>query len=304
MRLTELFVPHLDPVLQPTVRAWPDLEPRLADALARGRTAWPGIDLPPDAFLPYVAARVPPHLDADAIFATLQMTDLYLACAGSRGDPAAIAAFEARFRPDVEAALDRLRATRDQRQEVTQALWAQLFTGTPGAGPAILTYSGRGALAGWLRVAAVRAGFRLLRREERAGVGHDDLLTELPSPDQGPELEYLKTKYCGEFQDAFAAALDGLSAQQRILLRLHYVDGLSIDAIGEVYRLHRATVARRIAKARHEVLTSTRRTMVRRLRLPREEQESVLRLIRSQLQVSLTGHLPQVDLGEHEPPPE
>jgi RNA polymerase sigma-70 factor (ECF subfamily) len=289
--LTELFLAHAPRELRDAA----DLDSQLDHELARCRAAWPGIALDARDFLPCLAARLPAELDPLAPFATVQVTDLYLACACGRGDPAAIAAFEARFLPEVDLALDHLRATRDQKQEVAQALRVQLLTGAGADGPAITGYSGRGSLAGWLRVAAVRAGCRLIQREQRAGTGQEELLAELPAGGGDSELAILKARYRREFAEAFEAAVASLETHERVLLRLHAVDGLSIDDIGALYRVHRATIARRIAKARGAIASRTRREMMRRLKIARTEQESIMRLIQSELAVSLSRCLPPVD---------
>jgi RNA polymerase sigma-70 factor (ECF subfamily) len=65
------------------------------------------------------------------------------------------------------------------------------------------------------------------------------------------------------------------------------VDGLSIDALGEIYGVHRATAARWIAKIREDLLARTREAFSARAKVGRAEFESLLRLARSQLDVSL-----------------
>jgi RNA polymerase sigma-70 factor, ECF subfamily len=296
--IVNLFMERLDPSLRARMGAPETLEPSLRNAIAESRAAWPGVDVSDEEFLAHVAVRVPADADPGEPLRGLAVTDLYLACACGRCDPGAIAAFESRFMRDIDAALGRVRTGEDQRDEVKQALRSQLFTGTENVGPAIGNYSGRGPLSGWVRVAAVRAGCRLVQREQRAGTGQEDLLTALPSPEQGPELELLKARYRSEFKQAFEAAIAALEPRERVLLRLHYVDGLNIDEVGTLYRAHRATVARWIAKARDDITTGTRRVMVEQMHVPRTEYESVMRLIQSQLGVSLSRCLPSVDVIE------
>ena len=66
------------------------------------------------------------------------------------------------------------------------------------------------------------------------------------------------------------------------------LDGLSIDQLAAFYRVHRATTARWIEAARQAVLDGTRKELIRRLQLSRSELDSVMRLIGSQLDVSLS----------------
>src|SRR5438552_1509727 len=86
------------------------------------------------------------------------------------------------------------------------------------------------------------------------------------------------------------AALAGLHGgkRHRTLLRLNLVDGLNIDKIGALYGVHRATVASWIAGARDEILTATRKALQERLKLSRAEFESLMGLVVSNLEVSLS----------------
>ena len=52
-------------------------------------------------------------------------------------------------------------------------------------------------------------------------------------------------------------------------------------------RVHRATVARRITRARDALLSGTRRRLMMRLKLDRSELDSVMRMIESNVHVSL-----------------
>ena len=83
------------------------------------------------------------------------------------------------------------------------------------------------------------------------------------------------------------------------MLRHHYVHGLSIDEIGSVYTIHRSSAARRIAKARDELLMGTRRRPVVELGVGRSELERIMQLIESRLDVSLRGAL---DPAQHAEP--
>ncbi|MDQ3367331.1 MAG: hypothetical protein M3680_18055 [Myxococcota bacterium] len=65
------------------------------------------------------------------------------------------------------------------------------------------------------------------------------------------------------------------------------LDGLGIDQLARQHAVHRATAARRIEAAREDVLGGTQRALVRSLRLSCGQLASVIRLIRSGLDVSL-----------------
>jgi RNA polymerase sigma-70 factor (ECF subfamily) len=72
-------------------------------------------------------------------------------------------------------------------------------------------------------------------------------------------------------------------------LRQHYVDGLTIDELGKLYRMHRSTAARLVVRARGLVLEATRAQMMSRLEVHSQDLDSIMRMIRSQLDISLLG---------------
>jgi len=75
------------------------------------------------------------------------------------------------------------------------------------------------------------------------------------------------------------------------LLRYHHVDGLNIDEIGAIYRVHRVTAFRWLEKAKEKLVEATLARMRTRLNVSARELDSVLRLIRSQVHLSLVRHL-------------
>jgi RNA polymerase sigma-70 factor (ECF subfamily) len=117
--------------------------------------------------------------------------------------------------------------------------------------------------------------------EERGGLERIALPSDV-------ELEYLKTRYQSEFKRAVEDALGSLDAKQLNILRFHYVDGLSIDRIGLLLQVHRATAARWIRAAADAVQTEVRRLLRERLGLSAGEIDSLAGLIQSQLHVSIS----------------
>ncbi len=105
------------------------------------RAEWPGVELALDVFREWVARR------PEAV----HLVDLYLTCACVRGDALAIAAFQARFGPEVAVALTGQRASAEFLDEVRQVLWERLLVPRDGGTPKLADYSGRGPLARWMR---------------------------------------------------------------------------------------------------------------------------------------------------------
>lgn len=257
-------------------------EADLAQRLEAARTAWPSVEVSAARFDAYVAERA----SAGEDLAKLHLSDLYLACACADGDPAAIAAFESAFFPACRDALASFAGGAGFADEVRQRVRTKLFVAEAGERSRIVEYAGRGELAGWLRVVVTREAIGLRRKHGREARLPDRAVGEAPTFDD-PELLHLQRVYEAEFQRAFRDATRELTSEDRNLLRYHYLDGLNIDHIGAIYGIHRVTAARRLTKVRADLVLSTRRLLADRLRLTGRELESVLRLIESQVEISL-----------------
>ena len=106
-----------------------------------------------------------------------------------------------------------------------------------------------------------------------------------------PALEALKAEYRTEFAISLREAIELLSVEDRTLLRQQIVDGMSIDAIGVAYGVHRATAARWLNRARGALVAATHQRLAERLKLPVEQIESVIRFVQSKLDASMIRYL-------------
>jgi RNA polymerase sigma-70 factor (ECF subfamily) len=93
-------------------------------------------------------------------------------------------------------------------------------------------------------------------------------------------------RYRAEFEEAFKAKLAELPLRERNILRLLYVDDLTLDAVARRHRVSSRTVSRWLADVRKALLSHTRRRLAQRV--PAENVDEVLDLVRSQLELSLT----------------
>lgn len=269
----------------------PDLEGALAEAFARAREAWPEVEsIDGPAFARWLGERI-----AAEEIPRAKVEDLLAACACVSGDARAIAAVEAKTFGDVEAALGKMNLSADRIGEVKQGLRKLVFVGdgAESSGPRIAEYRGTGDLRAWLRVTAMRAALKLIRKDGREQPS-DDAVLEARSSADDPELAYMKAAYRAAFRDAFQEALDSLHPKERLLLKQQIVDSLGIDELGALYQVHRATAARWVASAREKLLGRTRRTFMMRARITSDECESIMRMVRSQLDVSLHRRLAEV----------
>lgn len=269
-----------------------DLAKALDAAVAAARREWPALALDESRFRALLAERMPDRAGPAELEAAVCVPDLYLACACACGVAGAVDAFERRYMPVVEAAAARTGAG-DLADEIKQVVREILFVGGGNARPAIEQFSGRGNLHSWVRVIATREALRLQRRQRSRREVQDEALYQIlaPADEVDPETAYLKARYRAEFRRAFLAAVADLPRRERTALRLHVLDGLSIDEIAPAYRVHRSTAARWLTRARELLLAGTRARLMQELGVGDRELDSILRLIQSNLDVSLSSAL-------------
>jgi len=267
-----------------------DLEALLAARLAEARRALPDVELAAEAFVPFLARWVPADAALPGGIDQLHIADLYLACACLQGDRRAIERFDQELVSAADLAFRTTGCEPAAAEDIRQEQRVRLLVGVAGHPPKLETYSGRGSLFSWLRVIVVRAVQRRGRRRNPE-LADDRWLAELASPADDAEIAHLKRLYRSEFRTAFQGALTALTGRERNMLRYRYLEGLSIDQIGEIHGVHRATVARWIKKAQETLMGETRARMMEDLVVDPDELESILRLVRSRLEVSIRTHL-------------
>lgn len=245
-------------------------------AVAEARRAWPDVAGDEPAF----RAR----LEVAAV-GDLCVGDLWLALGCAAGDSTALAAFETRYLANVPAMLARHRA-RDSADEVRQRLRERLLVGSGDEPPRIGTYSGRGALGSWVKVAALRVAANFLRGERDHEPLDDGALAGTLA--LVPELAVLESRYHGAFRAAFHGAFAALSPAERALLKLHFVDGLSVRKLVPILGVSSATAGRRLLAAQTRLGELVLAELAKRVEATPVELESVVRALLSRLEVSLS----------------
>jgi RNA polymerase sigma-70 factor (ECF subfamily) len=266
-----------------------ELEAVLRDIVKRVQGEWPDLSVAPEAFVQYLAERLPTG-EALMLLGRLHASDLYLACGCVAGDAEAICAFEGVFLKRLRDSL-RGRSPGSVLDDVYDIIREQFLLGSNGVKPKLAGYSGRGALASWLRIAAVRMAVKFRRAHGRREAAEENAAALL-GPGADPELDYIRTRYRSAFESAFREALGALPAKERGVLGLHFVDGLSMDRIAAIYAVNRSTVFRWIAKCRERLLVEMRSILVHRIQSTEEELDSLMALFQTQLDVSIIRYLP------------
>lgn len=263
------------------------MDRELAQALAEARAAWPAIPLAEGPFATYVAERATKEGCAPS---ALRAADLYLACACAQGDSAAIRAFETTYGSEIDAAHRRFAHLPATAADVRQLVLEKLFVGARDVTPKILDYSGRGDVRTWLRVTVVRMLINMASREAKELPAAEEFFLALPDPTD-VDAARLREVYRAELRQAFGVAVERLTTREKSLLRYGFVEELSIDQMGTIYGVHRATAARWLAEARESLAKHVRAALVERLNVGKDELESILRVVMSQVDMTLSGYL-------------
>jgi len=267
------------------------LRTALTAACARGRAAFPQLGLDEAAFAAYLG-RVGRLGETDVrALDSLPVEDLYLACACLAGAAGAAALFEARYGATIRGAITRIVGAADM-DEAHQQLLQSLLVGGSGSAPSapkIGSYAGKAPLERWLGVSARRAALMWLRenrseRNAREAAGAEPAV----GAHTHPETAYMKEKYRRAFEEALAQALERLPEQERALLRLHLVNGVSLEKIGTMFSVSQPTASRWLAAARTKLLDDVKQTLAPRLGTSSAELASLAGMVASRIDLSLS----------------
>lgn len=218
-----------------------------------------------------------------------ELLDLVLAYACAQHDTAAVSFFVTHYADALREAAARILKNGDDIDECVQAVRVKLLVGGTDGSPRMNSYLGRGSLRGWVQVVTVRHAISMKRKPAAKHTGENDAeLAEMLSTGD-TELDAFRARYLTEFREAFRAAMRNLAPDDSRVLREHVIDGLTVDDMARVHGVSRATTARWVCSAREELGKLVRRELTQKLKLSRDEFESIARLVRSQLDISYSA---------------
>ena len=195
----------------------------------------------------------------------LQADDLCLIIACECGDQKAWNDLVERFTVTVRSAARTTSSNEEGAEDLAQSIWAELYglrVGKDGKPTGKLAYySGRGSLAGWLRAVVAqlavdqhRKQSRLVQTEEDSDFdriiqqGKDESNWSGHGGAVDPERE-VSTKLAGaQMHKALSASIQQLSAEDRLLVKLYYFEGLKLHEAGALLGVHEATASRRLTR--------------------------------------------------------
>ena len=254
----------------------------LQELVEAAASAWPGVNIDAGEVVRVLEAKLasddPPPLEPHAI------AELYLAVACARGDRAAIAAFDRNYLAVVPQALARMQLPAATVDDVRATVRDKLLLPDGDRPPRVVEYAGRGRLKGLVQVTATRTAIDRIRHEEKE--------VELPAgrdltASADVTLSLIKAQYREAFAAGFKQAVASASRRDRNLLRLHFLGGMTLDQLAQMYGVHRATVVRWLAAARAAVLDATRAHIAASIGAPPDELDDMFALVASRVELSL-----------------
>jgi RNA polymerase sigma-70 factor (ECF subfamily) len=137
-------------------------------------------------------------------------------------------------------------------EEATQAIWAALCED---GCRRLRSFGGQSALSTWLTVLSTRRTLDFIRVELRKGVlrnvhlEHEDadLISEIKDPNPPPEPR-------GEDEmNLLFGAMERLPVEDKLVLKMYYLDGLSYRSIAKALRVAPNTISSYIFRAREKL---------------------------------------------------
>ena len=256
--------------------------------IEEAKWVWPDIGGSADDFAGYIGERVPTDTEVADALRRMKISDLYLAWGCASGDEAALNAFTIHFDEMVSGAISRFANQGLDIDDAKQKVIEFILLPSSKRAAAINLYAGHGSLKGYLGVTVVREVLRMLKAAKKAPtIDMQDSANAFADSDHDPELQLLKQKYRTEFKQAFQESFQALDAPDRNLLRYYYVTDLTLMQIASIAGVKHNTVSRRLAKIRSSLLTGTRDRLIKIAGIRHNEFESIVRLVQSQLNVSM-----------------
>ena len=265
---------------RPPSSLWSETD--LERAYSSGKKAWPELALSLDLFGGYLTQRIlsPTEAEEDSV------QDLYLACACAHDIPGALPSFRARYFASVLSAAKSFDASPAFAEEVYQRLSETLFVGGGQDQGKIARYSGRGPLAGFITTSAKRIALRYAA-SFKPFQGEAQLVKQF-SQFTEQETALMKVRYRETFNSALSIALRRLPERERLVLRMNLVERVSTTRIARLYKVSQPTVSRWIQRTSRHIFTTVKDLVCDELAIDTREMESLLLLVRSQIEITLS----------------
>jgi RNA polymerase sigma-70 factor, ECF subfamily len=199
-----------------------------------------------------------------AFISSLKVDELALAhgCAG--GNQHAWDVFLTKYRESIYQSARSVTRNETTGRELADSLYAELY----GLGPEndrrskLALYSGRGSLAGWLRMVLAQSYINQIRSSKRL------VSIEEEEEEHGRQFPAVSVEAGrmpdSRIKDAVDEVLGSLSAEERFLLSSYFLDGRRLAEIGRTVGVHESTISRKMEKLLADVRKRIRKGLERR----------------------------------------
>jgi RNA polymerase sigma-70 factor, ECF subfamily len=211
--------------------------------------------------------------------------DVLLAAGIEAGDGASLRWLQAQ----VARAAGALRDEAQRSTDVESRVLELVAVGQPERPARITEYAALGPLAAWVNVIVVRTARDLAARSP-SSVARDlaeFAIAEIQTSTSA-ELAPLKARLADDLGFAIRSAGGKLDQRSRTLLTLYYLEGVGLEGLARAWNVHRATISRWLATAREAFLADVRREFAVRAGVGSGEVDTLIRFVRSQLEVSVS----------------
>jgi RNA polymerase sigma-70 factor (ECF subfamily) len=205
--------------------------------------------------------------------------DLCLIMACERGDEKAWDDLVAAYDATVKSAARKLAANTEDADDLASSIWAELYglrqDENGDRKTKLAYYSGRGSLGGWLRAVVSQMAVDKFRKESRLVQieetrEFENLAEEssnnsnnhhVVSHAENPEKIYSDKQTEGDVSAAIQEAIAALDAEDRLLLKMYYFDGLKLKDIAAVFDYHEATASRKLVRVQSDIRKAVEKSL-------------------------------------------
>ena len=205
----------------------------------------------------------------------LKLEELALAHGCAAGNQHAWDVFLTKYRESIYQSARSVTRNESVGRELADSLYAELYGLGSGEDrrSKLALYSGRGSLAGWLRmvlaqnfVNQIRAGKRLVSIEEEEEEHGTQFAAAQPSSSPAAD---------SRLAQAADQVLAELAAEERFLLSAYFLDGRKLAEIGRMLGVHESTISRKMEKLLKELRKRARKELERRGMSRRQAEEAL-----------------------------
>lgn len=180
--------------------------------------------------------------------------------------------------------------------ELAQRVRTRLLVAPKGQPARLATYDGRGKLKSWLWTATKLELLQATRGMGQAPTEDLDALVHLAGSERSPEAHARSKKDTRMVADALQRALEQLDPKARTLLRMRFVDGVSTEALGKMFDVHRTTAQRWIEAAQATIMAGMRAQLEARARLSPDEVDALVGEVAQSISLRLSQVLRKDEL--------